>query len=382
MEIVQEQQLQNTEDRKVHDSHRNTSVTQQAQPQPQHPRFRKYKWWFRVSLYTIFVLAGQSTATLLVRLYYNNGGNSKWMTAFVQSAGFPVLIPLYFYLPTQTQPNNNSPKTKPKIFTLVSLYLLIGLLVTGENIMHSYGLQYLPLSTYSLLCETQLGFNALFSFFLNSQKFTAFIFNSIVLLTISASLLAVNAESESPIGLSRKKHVVGLFYTLGGSAALSLQLSLIQLSFEKVIKRKTFSAVLDMQLYTSFIATCACVVGLFVSGEWKTMDNEIKEYKNGKVSYVMTLFWTAVTWQMSCIGLVGLIHEVSSLFSNVIGSLALSIVPILAFMFFHDKMNNGVKCIALLLAVWGFLSYVYQNYLDDRDKRDGLEVPKSEVEVC
>lgn len=282
--------------------------------------------------------------------------------------------------------NNDSYKTKTKFFTLVLLYLAFGLILTGDNLMYSYGLLYLPLSTYSLLCATQLGFNALFSFFLNSQKFTALIFNSIVLLTISASLLAINADSDGDsTGLSRGKHVIGFLCTIGASATFSLYLSLVQLSFEKVIKRETFSAVLDMQFYPSFIATCACVVGLFASGEWKSLDTEMKEYDKGRVSYIMTLLWTGVTWQIASIGMLGLIFEVSSLFSNVIGTLALPIVPILAVMFFHDKIN-GVKFVALLLAVWGFLSYVYQHYLDDKkakaDKSNEPEVSNGEVEIC
>ncbi|KAK7263340.1 hypothetical protein RJT34_30928 [Clitoria ternatea] len=365
-----------TKFRKMHNSHGNKSVSQR----PLHRRFRKYKW-FRVSLYIIFLLVGQSTATLLGRLYYDSGGNSKWMATFVQSAGFPVLIPLLLYF------NNDSSErteTKPKFSTLLVLYFAFGLILTGDNLMYSYGLLYVPLSTYSLLCATQLGFNAIFSFFLNSQKFTALIFNSIVLLTTSASLLAINADSEDT-GLSREKHVIGFICTLGASATFSLYLSLVQVSFEKVIKRETFSAVLEMQLYPSFIATCACVVGLFASGEWKILENEMKEYEKGKLSYIMTLLWIAVTWQISSIGMLGLISEVSSLFSNVIGTLSLPIVPILAVIFFHDKVN-GVKFIALLLAVWGFVSYIYQHYLDDKkvkaDRSNGLEVSKVEVEIC
>ncbi|XP_061359715.1 probable purine permease 11 [Gastrolobium bilobum] len=377
--------MYSSDDRKVHNSLSNTTVTQQSQQS----RFKEYKWWFRVSLYIIFLLAGQSAATLLGRLYYDKGGNSKWMATFVQSAGFPVLFPLLFYFPSHAKfsnmPKNDSSKYKPKFYTLVSLYIAFGFLLAGDNLMYSYGLLYLPLSTYSLLCATQLAFNAVFSFFLNSQKFTAFIFNSVVLLTISASLLAVNSDSEDSMGLPIEKHIIGFLCTLGASAAFSLYLSLVQLSFEKVIKKETFSAVLDMQLYPSFIASCVCVVGLFASGEWKTLDNEMKEYEKGRVSYIMTLLWTAVAWQITSIGMLGLIFEVSSLFSNVIGTLALPIVPILAVIFFHDKVD-GVKCIALLLAVWGFLSYIYQHYLDDQkakaDKSNGLEVSRDEVEIC
>ncbi|KAI4315166.1 hypothetical protein L6164_028007 [Bauhinia variegata] len=383
MEIVQELQPKPTDGEKEPNERGDAFVPKQSHRST--PRFREYKWWFRVSLYIIFLLVGQSAATLLGSLYYDKGGNSKWMATLVQSAGFPVLLPLLFYFPPSTKLTNISSVTKPKVSTLLFLYLAFGLLLTGDNMMYSYGLLYLPVSTYSLLCATQLAFNALFSFFLNSHKFTPFIFNSLVLLTISASLLAVNSDSEDSTEETRGKYVIGFLCTLGASATYSLYLSLVQLSFEKIIKSETFSAILDMQLYPSFVASCACVVGLFASGEWKTLEKEMEEYQKGKISYVMTLLWIAVTWQISSIGLLGLILEASSLFSNVISTLALPIVPILAVVIFHDKFN-GVKVIALLLALWGFLSYIYQHYLDHfkakTDRRDAVEVSGGHIEIC
>jgi hypothetical protein len=159
----------------------------------------------------------------------------------------------------------------------------------------------------------------------------------------------------------------------------------VQLSFQRVIKTETFSAVLDMQIYPSFVATCACVVGLFASGQWKVLEKEMKEYEKGKTSYLMTLIWTAVTWQISSVGMLGLVFEVSSLFSNVIGTLALPVVPILAVVFFHDKLD-GVKVMALLLAIWGFLSYIYQHYLDDSKSKvnetNADEASSSVIEIC
>ncbi|EOY24099.1 Drug/metabolite transporter superfamily protein [Theobroma cacao] len=325
-------------------------------------------------IYIFFLLAGQSTATLLGRLYYDKGGNSKWMATFVQSAGFPILLPLLFFFSpptksiTSSNPIASSITRQPKTSTLVFLYVALGLLLTGDNMMYSYGLLYLPVSTYSLLCATQLAFNAVFSFFLNSQKFTPLILNSLILLTISAALLAVNADSENTSTVSKGKYAIGFLCTVGASATYSLYLSLVQLSFQKVIKRETFSTVLDMQIYPSFVATCGCIVGLFASGEWKSLSKEMKEYQEGQVPYLMTLIWTAVTWQISSIGLLGLVFEVSSLFSNVISTVALPVVPILAVIFFHDKMD-GVKVVAMLLAIWGFLSYIYQHYLDDSETK-------------
>lgn len=99
-----------------------------------------------------------------------------------------------------------------------------------------------------------------------------------------------------------------------------------------------------------------------------TLNREMEEYKLGKVSYVMTLVWTATCWQLYAIGSTGLIFETSSLFSNAVGIVGLPIVPVLAVVFFQDKMH-GLKVIAMVLAMWGFLSFVYQHYLDDRKSR-------------
>jgi O-antigen ligase len=88
----------------------------------------------------------------------------------------------------------------------------------------------------------------------------------------------------------------------------------------------------------------------------------------GKASYVLVLTFIAISWKIFNIGCVGLIFEISSLFSNAISVLGLPIVPILAVVFFNEKMN-GIKAISLVLAVWGFISYVYQQYLDESENK-------------
>ncbi|CAN0908296.1 Purine permease 21 [Linum grandiflorum] len=194
-----------------------------------------------------------------------------------------------------------------------------------------------------------------------------FILNSLVLLTLSASLLAVNSESDSSSGGARSKYAIGFLTTVGASAGYSLYLSLLQLTFDRLSKKSAAAAVVEMQFYPSAVATAGCVVGLFASGEWKGLEDEMKGYRQGKAAYLLTLIWTAIGWQVSSLGLLGLVYEVSSLFSNVISTLALPAVPILAVVIFGDKMD-GVKAVAMVLAVWGFVSYIYQHYLDDRSK--------------
>jgi hypothetical protein len=83
-------------------------------------------------------------------------------------------------------------------------------------------------------------------------------------------------------------------------------------------------------------------------------------------------------------GVFGLIFGVYSLFSILISFMEFSIIPFFVVWCFHDKIN-GVKVIALLLAIWAFLSYMYQHYLDDKrtkiDKSDGVKFSRGENEL-
>ncbi|KDP37934.1 hypothetical protein JCGZ_04577 [Jatropha curcas] len=336
-------------------------------------RRRNYNWWFRISIYIIFLLVGQSVAVLLGRLYFVRGGKSKWMATLVQLIGFPILIPCYFFLKLKIPRENDIIITKsPSSLTLAAIYISFGLLIAVDCFLYSIGLQYLPVSTYTLICASQLAFNAFFSFFLNSQKFTPFIVNSLVLLTISSVLLVFNNESGNPTGVSKVKYAIGFVCTVAASAGYGLVLSLTQLFLRKVAKKQTFKVVMSMIIYPSAVATVVTLIGLFTSGEWNDLTREMNGYQLGKISYLMNLTWTAIIWQIFTIGCVGLIFEVSSLFSNSISVLGLPIVPVLSVFVFHDKMD-GVKIISMVLAVWGFLSYVYQHYIDDQNSKAGNE---------
>ncbi|CAN0862802.1 Purine permease 21 [Linum grandiflorum] len=325
-------------------------------------------WWIKVSLYTLFVLLGQAVALLLGRLYFLKGGNSKWMSSIVQVAGFPILIPYYLFITIKQQKkskNDDDQEPTSKI-TLISIYTALGLIIGLICFLYSVGLQYLPVSTYTLLCASQLAFNSFFSYFINSQKFTPFVVNALVLLTISSVLLVFNTEdtsSSSSSSSSSSKFIIGFICTISGSALYGLILSTAQFVFTRVIKRQTFKNMMDMIIYENLVATVVTLVGLFASGEWKSLAKEMDSFRLGAVSYLMTLVWIAVFWQLFSIGVVGLIFEVSSLFSNSITVVGLPIVPMMAVFCFHDKMN-GIKGVSMALALWGFVSFVYQYHVD------------------
>ncbi|XP_022720819.1 probable purine permease 10 [Durio zibethinus] len=327
--------------------------------------------WLRIALYTIFVLSGQTAAALLTRLYFEKGGSSKWVGTLVQVVGFPVILPCYFISRRKlvTIPNSISTadvKTKPSsLLLLVCVYVYLGLLAAGNSYLYSVGFEYLPVSTVAVISASQLAFNAFFSYFLNSQKFTPFIINSLVLLTISSVLLVANNSSERPPGVSNGNYVLGFICTILGTATYGLSLASQQLTLRKVLKQQSFKVVMDLIIYQFLVASIATSIGFFASGDWKLSKKEMDRYTPGKISYVMTLLWTAVACQISVFGSVALIFEFSALFSNVIGALGLPITPVAAIFVFHDKMSS-IKCISMVLAIWGFLSYTYQHYLDDR----------------
>ncbi|XP_062186030.1 probable purine permease 11 [Phragmites australis] len=329
---------------------------------------KNWRWWFMVSADVLFLIVGQTSATLLERYYFSQGGSSKWISTFVKTAGFPILFFGLFFFPSKSSSTQNSDTPIAKI---ALIYIVLGLIIAADDMMYSNGLLYLPVSTYSLICASQLAFNVVFSYVLNSQKLTGLVLNSVVLLTLSALLLGVNEESYGSAGVSRGKYILGFLLTLGASGTYSLILSLMQLTFENVVKKHSCSAVLNMQIYTALVATFASLCGLFASGEWKSLKGEMDRFKSGQFSYLMTLVWTSVSWQVASVGMVGLIFEVSSLFSNVISTFALPIAPLFGVMIFHDKMN-GVKIIAMLISLWGFVSYVYQHYLDDKKARKAV----------
>eukprot|EP01018_Ginkgo_biloba_P005420 Gb_25279 [translate_table: standard] len=331
--------------------------------------------WFLVISSVLALIVGQAAAVLLGRYYFDKGGDSRWLSTLLQCVGWPILvIPLVLY---QQKQSSKLTALTPK---LVSIYIALGLLVAGDNLLYSWGVSFMPVSTYSLLCSSQLAFNAVFALILTGQRISPYILNSLVLLTFSAILLGVHSDSDRPAGVSSGQYIIGFICNVAASAIYGLILPLMQLVFKKVTKRETFTVVLEMQIYTSIVATVVCIMGLFISGESRQLKEEARNFTTGKRAYYMTLIWSAIGWQVCSVGVVGLIFLVSSLFSNVISTLSLPIVPILAVGFFHDKMN-ALKIMAMLLGIWGFVSYVFGGYVDSKSAMDSKNASREDQHI-
>ncbi|KAK8956891.1 putative purine permease 11 [Platanthera zijinensis] len=328
---------------------------------------KNWRWWLLLLLFTVLTLSGQTVGTLLGRFYFVHGGNSTWLLTLIPASGVVLVIPLLLLLPSASQ-------RRPSSIKFAGISIILGLLGTGYNLMYNYGIRYLPVSTFSLLSSTGLAFNAVFAYFLNSQKFTPYIFNSVLILTLAAVLLGVHSDGGSA---SSKKYPLALTLTLASSVLVGFILSLTQLTIQKILKAKTLAIVLEMTLWTGVVTALACIVGLFASGQWRGLHEEFVGFDRGRVSYLMTLIWIGVSWQVSSVGFFGLIYSISSLFANVIATVGLPLVPIFGVVFFHEKME-GVKVVALLMAVLGFANYMFQHYLDDSRERNAAH-PLMEV---
>lgn len=310
--------------------------------------------------YIVLVLVGESSYTLLCALYFKGGGNNIFLVAILETIGFPILIPISIYFSTKSI-QELSNKT-----IMATVYTFFGLLEAGCGVLDAIGIQHLPVSTYSLISTTQLAFNAVFAFFLNSEKLSLSTLNAVFLLTISSSLLIFQPNNDQAGKARAGNFVVGFSSTLAGSIIYALTLSLTQLIFNKIIKKETFSSLLNMIIFKSLIATLALLAPLLASGGWQVTTREMETFQHGRAAYMAILVAIAVSSQLQAIGSLGLILEVSSLFSNVIATVGLPIVPILGAIFFHESLD-GIKVISIISAVWGFASYVCDHYFHDRE---------------
>ncbi|XP_073125553.1 purine permease 21-like isoform X6 [Henckelia pumila] len=269
-------------------------------------KLKQRKRWFHLAIFSILVLCGQLTATLLGRLYYEKGGKSKYMAALVQCAGFPILLPL---LCVTSRKNPMTDTNLSMKLSLAALYIIFGTFLALICLLYAVGLKNLPASTFSLICASQ-------SFY-------------------------------------RRKVCVGVYLHPQRCCWICV---------------------------TAITSPEGLWKGLFVSGEWKTLKAEMHEFQLGKKSYVMILVWTALAWQVFSIGLVALILKVSSLFANVVSTVNVPAIPILAVVVFQEKMT-GIKVVAMILAIWGSISYVYQQYLDDAKSKEENKIPHQENET-
>ncbi|PIA51976.1 hypothetical protein AQUCO_01000090v1 [Aquilegia coerulea] len=327
-----------------------------------------------ILLLNCFLLSiGNTGGPLLLRLYFIRGGKRVWLSCWLESGGWPVmLIPLlgsYIYRVRKS-------KEKAKLFFLTPFLFLagavLGVLTGVDDWLYAYGVSKLPVSTFSLITSTHLAFTAGFAFLIVKQKFTSYTINTIVLLTVAAVVLGVHSSSDRPNGISNMEYFTGFFMTLGASALYGFVLPMVELTYKKSKTKISYTLVIEMQMVMSLFATAFCTIGMLANKDFQAIPREAKTYELGEAKYYTVLVFNAIVWQFFFLGAVGVIFSASSLLSGIMIAVLLPITETLAVLFYHEKFSSE-KGIALALSLWAFVSYFYGEYKHTKEFKQTID---------
>lgn len=220
-------------------------------------------------LNSILLTIGHCGGPLIMRLYFIHGGKRIWLSSWLETGGWPViLIPLFI---TYLRRRSSSSTTKlffmkPPLFIAAAS---IGILTGLDDYIYAYGVARLPLSTVALIIATQLAFTALFAFLLVKQKFTSYSINAVVLLTVGAVVLALHTSSDRPEGESRREYILGFVMMAAAAALYGFVLPLVELMYKKARQGISYTLVLEIQMVMCLFATLFCTVGMLINNDFK-----------------------------------------------------------------------------------------------------------------
>lgn len=301
------------------------------------------------------MLSAFPASSLLSRVYYDNGGKSKWIVSWVAVAGWPLtavfLLPVYIF-------SNISPS--PLTAKLFFWYVFLGALSAADNLMYAWAYTYLPASTASLLAASSLAFSALFGYLIDKNQLNLSSLNAIVVITAGATIIALDSDSDRYPGVSSSHYTLGFIWDILGSALHGLIFALSELVFVKYLGRRSFHVVLEQQVMVSLCAFVFTTIGVVVNNDFEAMKAEASSFRTGDLSYYMVLVWSAITYQLGVLGGTAILFLASTLLAGVLNAVRVPITSIAAVIFLNDRMG-GFKILSLILTVWGLGSYIVGN---------------------
>ncbi|GLJ48033.1 hypothetical protein SUGI_1014310 [Cryptomeria japonica] len=328
--------------------------------------------WTVVLLNCLALCIGTTSGPLSLRFYFVHGGSSRWLCSWLETAGWPILIlPLCILYKRQRDVQHVT-------FHQCLAACAIGLITGVDDYMDAWGVSYLPLSTYSLLNATQLAFNAVFAFLLVRQRFTPYSINAVILLTLGSVLLAFQTKNDKPKEVTNTEYILGFLLTIGAAGLYGLILPIIELVYKRSKCRVTYALVMEMQLIMSFSATMLCTIGMVVNKDFETVASEARASDVGEVQFYVALVWNAISWQLFFIGVFGVIFLTSSLLSGILKTVFIPVTQVLAVIIYHENFS-GKKGLALALALWGFASYLYGEYIKSKQPANVAELMNQRI---
>ena len=203
---------------------------------------------------------------LLSRLYYSKGGHRQWLSAWLETGGWPLLlVPVAASYAMRRARDRGAPAllAPPRILLAAAV---LGVATGVDDFIYAYGLPYLPVSTSAILIATQLAFTVLFAFLVVRQRLSAASLNAVALLTVGAVVLGLHVSGDRPAGVTRGQYWLGFALTLGAAALYGLVLPLIELAYRRAAgggRAVTYALVMG------FFATAFCTVGMIANKDFQ-----------------------------------------------------------------------------------------------------------------
>ncbi|CAN1189181.1 Purine permease 3 [Linum perenne] len=217
----------------------------------------------------ILLTIGQVAGPILGRMYFIHGGKKLWLSAWANTAGFPILIiPISIsYYRSSTKSTNAHYFFPSKSLVIASI--LLGILLGFDCYLYSFGTAYLPVSVISLVSSSQLAFTAILAFFIVRHKFTHYSINAVVLMTFGSLILGLHMDEDVPKGQSHHKYVIGFFVTIAAAAGHGLFLTLIEYTRKKPGLPITFDIVMQLQFIMSMVATVCTTIPMIINNDFQ-----------------------------------------------------------------------------------------------------------------
>ena len=109
----------------------------------------------------------------------------------------------------------------------------------------------------------------------------------------------------------------------------------------------------------------------------QAIPREARNFELGETKYYVVLVFSGIIWQFFFIGAGGVIFCASSLLSGIIIAVLLPVIEVLAVIFFKEKFQ-AEKGVALVLSLWGFVSYFYGEF---KHRKNAEKKAEAEMEL-
>lgn len=131
-----------------------------------------------------------------------------------------------------------------------------------------------------------------------------------------------------------------------------------------------YQMVMEMQLVMEVAATALACIGMAMDGGFSDMKIESSMvFDKGPTLYWITVFFNVLTWQLCFMGTAGMVFLTSSLTGGICMTALLAMNVFGGVLVYGDEFG-GVKVVSTALCAWGFCSYIYGLYVQDKEEKE------------